>query len=169
MAIREAGSSEPRDHASTVATISSVMLFVCVSSACTLMFLVLEGMLAFYFIERYVWSCVMFDERFTLCFKVVGEFSNIEIYVFFFSLLLIIGLGLFSVCDDVRSSVFFFWLPHRSSASAILRWPNVTVMRKYAFPVDTNNNINSGKNWRSRIYIMSTKFSFIKIVSYLKI
>ena len=44
-----------------------------------------------------------------------------------------------SVCDDVKSSVFFFWLPHRLSASAILMWPNVTVMRKYAFPVGTNN------------------------------
>ena len=33
----------------------------------------------------------------------------------------------------------FFWLPHRSSASAILMWPNVTVMRKYAFPVGKNN------------------------------
>ena len=51
--------------------------------------------------------------------------------------LLIPGLGLFS--DDVQSSVFFFWLPHRASASAILMWPNVTVMRKYEFPVGTNN------------------------------
>ena len=97
-------------------------------------------MLASYFVECYVWSCVMFEERFTLCFTVVGEFSNVEIYVFvFFSRMLIPGLGLFSVSDDVKSSVFFFWLLYRSSASAILMWPNVTVMRKYAFPVGTNN------------------------------
>ena len=82
----------------------------------------------------------MFEERFTLCFKVVGEFSNVEIYVLrFSSSMLIPELGVFSVCDDVQSSAFFFWLPHRSSASAILMWPNVTVMRKYAFPVGTNN------------------------------
>ena len=65
-------------------TISSVMLFVSVSSASTLMFLVFESMLASYFVECYVWSCVMFEERLTLCFIVVGEFSNVEIYVFFF-------------------------------------------------------------------------------------
>ena len=65
-------------------TISSVMLFVSVSSACTFMFLVFESMLASYFVEWYVWSCVMFEERFTLCFIVVGEFSNVEIYVFVF-------------------------------------------------------------------------------------
>ena len=65
-------------------TISSVMLFVSVSSACTLMFLVFESMLASYFVECYVWSCVMFEERLTLCFIVVGEFSNVEIYVFGF-------------------------------------------------------------------------------------
>ena len=65
-------------------TISSVMLFVSVSSACTLMFLVFESMLASYFVECYVWSCVMFEEKFTLCFKVVGEFSNVEIYVLVF-------------------------------------------------------------------------------------
>ena len=58
-------------------TMSSVMLFVSVSSACTLMFLVFESMLASYFVECYVWSCVMFEERSTLCFKVVGEFSNV--------------------------------------------------------------------------------------------
>ena len=58
--------------------------------------------------------------------------------VSFFSLMLIPGVSLFSVCDDVQSSGVF-WLSHRSSASAILMWPNVTVMRKYAFPVGTNN------------------------------
>ena len=42
-----------------------------VSSACTLIFLVLKWMLATYFVECYVWSCVMFEDRFTLCFKVV--------------------------------------------------------------------------------------------------
>ena len=119
-------------------TISYVMLFVSVSSACTLMFLVFESMLASYFVKWYVWSCVMFEERFTLCFKVVGEFSNVEIYVFVF----------FAYVDPRAWSLFrlqrcskscFFWLPHRSSASAILMWPNVTVMRKYALPVDTNN------------------------------
>ena len=69
-------------------------------------------MLASYFVECYVWSCVMFAERFTLCFKVVVEFSNVEIYVFvFFSLMVIPGLGLSSVCSDVQSSVGFFWLP----------------------------------------------------------
>ena len=47
-------------------TISYVMLFVSVSSACTLIFLVLKWMLASYFVECYVWSCVLFDERFTL-------------------------------------------------------------------------------------------------------
>ena len=121
-------------------TISSVMLFVSVSSVCTFMFLVLKWMLASYFVECYGWSCVMFEERFTLCFKVVDEFSNVEIYVLvFFAYMLIPGLGLFSVCDDVQSSLVFFWLPYRSSASAILMWPNVTVMRKYAFPVGTNN------------------------------
>ena len=52
------------------------MLFVSVSSACTLMFLVFESMFASDFVECYVWSCVMFEERFTLCFKVVGEFSK---------------------------------------------------------------------------------------------
>ena len=41
-------------------------------------------MLASYFVECYVWSCVMFEERFTLCFKVVGELSNVEIYVLVF-------------------------------------------------------------------------------------
>ena len=65
-------------------TISSVMLFVSISSVCTMMFLVLEWMLASYFVECYVWSCVMFEERLTLCFKVVGEFSNVEIYVVVF-------------------------------------------------------------------------------------
>ena len=69
-------------------TKSSVMLFVSVSSACTLMFLVFESMLASYFVECYVWSCVMFHERLTMCFIVVGEFSNVEIYVF----------GFFRVC-----------------------------------------------------------------------
>ena len=119
-------------------TISSVMLFVSDSYVCTLMLLVLKWMLAYYFVEWYVWSCVMFEERFTLCFKVVGEFSSVEYMFSFFSLMLIPGLGLFSVCDDVQSSVVFFWLLHRSSASAILMWPNVTVMRKYAFQVGTN-------------------------------
>ena len=28
------------------------------------------------------WSCVIFEERFMLCFEVVGEFLNVEIYVF---------------------------------------------------------------------------------------
>ena len=65
-------------------TISSVMLFVSVSSGCTLMFVPFESMLASYFVECNVWSCVMFEERFTLCFKVVGEFSNVEIYVLVF-------------------------------------------------------------------------------------
>ena len=65
-------------------TISSVMLFVSVSSACTLMFLVFESMLASYFVECYVWSCVLFEERLTMCFIVVGEFSSVEIYVFEF-------------------------------------------------------------------------------------
>ena len=65
-------------------TISSVMLFVSVAFACTLIFLKFESMLASYFVECYVWSCVMFEERFTLCFIVVGEFSNVEIYVFVF-------------------------------------------------------------------------------------
>ena len=46
------------------------LLFASVSSACTLMFLVFESLLAYYFVECYVWSCVMFKERFTLCFKV---------------------------------------------------------------------------------------------------
>ena len=41
-------------------------------------------MLASYFVECNVWSCVMFEERFTLCFKVVGEFSDVEIYVLAF-------------------------------------------------------------------------------------
>ena len=41
-------------------------------------------MLASYFVEWYGWSCVMFEERFTLCFKVVDEFSNVEIYVLVF-------------------------------------------------------------------------------------
>ena len=78
------------------------MLFVSVSSACTLMYLVLKWMLASYFVECYVWYCVMFEERFTLCFKVVGEFSNVEIYVLVsISRMLLPGLGLFSVCDDV--------------------------------------------------------------------
>ena len=86
-------------------------------------------MLASYFVECYVWSCVIFEERFTLCFKVVSECSNVEIYVLVF----------FAYVDDVQSSVFFFWLPHRSSASAILMWPNVTVMRNYAFTVGKNN------------------------------
>ena len=121
-------------------------------------------MLASYFVELYVWSCVMFEDGFTLCFKVVGEFSNVEIYGVF-SLMLVPGLGLFSVCDEVQSYVCFFWLPHRSSASAILMLANVTVMRKYGFPVGTNNIFIQGK---SRIYIMSTRFSFIKVVSYLK-
>ena len=96
-------------------------------------------MFASFFTEGYVWSCVMFEERFTLCFKVVGEFSNVELYVFFFSLMLITGLGLFSVCDDVKSSVCFFWLPHRSSASTLLMLPKITVMRQYVFSVGTNN------------------------------
>ena len=46
--------------------------------------LVFESMLASYFVECYVWSCVMFKERFTLCFKVVGELSNVEIDVLVF-------------------------------------------------------------------------------------
>ena len=83
------------------------------------MFLVFESMLASYFVECYVWSYVMFEERFTLCFKVVGEFSNVEIYVLvFFSRMLIPGLGLFSVCDDVQSS-FFMAAPSLISISHI--------------------------------------------------
>ena len=120
-------------------TISSVMLFVSVSPVCTLMFLVLKWMLASHFVECYVWSCVMFDERFTLCFKVVGELSNVEIYVLVF----------FAYVDPRAWSLFrlrrcpkfcvFSWLPHRWSVSAMLMWLNVTVMRKYAFPVGTKN------------------------------
>ena len=64
----------------------------------------------------------------------VGQFSNVEIYVIVF----FAYVGLFSVCDDVQSSVSFFVLPHRSTASVILMWPNVTVLRKYTFPVGTN-------------------------------
>ena len=80
----------------------------------------------------------MFEERFTLCFIVAGEFSNVEIYVFVF----------FAYVDPrawplfrLRRCLFcvFFWMPHRLSASAILMWPNVTAIRKYAFPVGTNN------------------------------
>ena len=56
---------------------------------------------ASYFVKCYVWSRVMFEERFTLCFNVVGEFSNVEIYVLvFFSRMIIPGLGLFPVCDE---------------------------------------------------------------------
>ena len=81
----------------------------------------------------------MFEERFTLCFNVVGEFSNVEIYVFvFFAYVDPRAWPLFRLRRCLKFCVFF-WLPHRSSASAILMWPNVTVMRKYAFPVGTNN------------------------------
>ena len=53
----------------------------------------------------------MFEERFTL----VGEFSNI-------------CFRFFRLC-----------LSPSHIPSAILMWSNVTVMRKYAFPVGTNN------------------------------
>ena len=87
-------------------TISSVMLFVSVSSACTLMFLVFESMLASYFVVCYVWSCVMFEERFTLCFKVVGESSNVEICFIFFRVCWSPGLASF----PFASKVLFFFL-----------------------------------------------------------
>ena len=103
------------------------MLFVSVSSACTLMFLVFESMLASYFVECYVWSSVMFEERSTLCFKVVGEFSNVEIYVLvFFSRMLIPGLGLFSVCDDVQKSVCCFL-----AAPSLINISHIDVAKRY--------------------------------------
>ena len=79
----------------------------------------------------------MFEERFTLCFIVVGEFSNVEIYVFGF--IAYVDPRAWPLSRLRRCLFFFFWLPYLSSASAILMWPNVTVMRKYAFPVGTNN------------------------------
>ena len=82
----------------------------------------------------------MLEEIFTSCFKVVGEFSNVKIYVFVF----------FAYVDPRAWPLYrlrrcpkfwgFFWLPFRSSASARLMWPNVvTVMIKFVFPVGTNN------------------------------
>ena len=90
------------------------------------MFLVFESMLASYFVEWYVWSCVIFEERFTLCFKVVGEFSNVEIYVLVFSRMLIPGLGLFSVCDDFQSSVCFFL-----AAPSLISISHIDVAKRY--------------------------------------
>ena len=79
------------------------------------------------------------EERFTLCFKVVGELSNVEIYVFvFFAYVDTRAWPLFRLQRCTKFCVFFFWLPHRSSASAILMGPNATVMRQYAFPIGTN-------------------------------
>ena len=80
----------------------------------------------------------MFEERFTLCFKVVGEFSNVEIYVVVF--LANVDPRAWPLFRLRRCPKFcVFRLPHGSSASAILMWPNVTVRIKYAFPVGTDN------------------------------
>ena len=98
---------------------SYVMLFVSVSSVCTLMFMVLEWIVASYFVEWYVWSCVMFEKRFTLCIKVVGEFSNVAIYVFVFYLCWSPGLASFPFATMSKVLCVSFWLPHRSSAWAI--------------------------------------------------
>ena len=74
-----------------------------------------------------MWSCVVFEERFTLCFKVVGEFLNVEIYVLvFFSRMLIPGLGLFSVCDDVQNSVCFLL-----AAPSLISISHIVVAKRY--------------------------------------
>ena len=100
------------------------MFFVSVSSACTVMFLVFESMFASYFVECYVWPCVMFEERFTLCFKVVGEFSNGEIYV----------LVLFHVCWSpglasfpFASKVLCFFL----AAPSLINISHIDVTKRY--------------------------------------
>ena len=53
----------------------------------------------------------MFEERFMLCFEVVCEFSNVEIYVFVFFVYVYSKLGLFSACDDGLNYVFSLAAP----------------------------------------------------------
>ena len=92
--------------------------------------------------------------------------SQMYKYMFsLFSLMLIPGLGLFSVCDDAQSYVFFLAAPSFISISHIdvgKRYRNEKIW------VSSSNTNNIFIQVKSRIYIMSTRFSFIKVVSYLK-
>ena len=80
-------------------------------------------------------ACVMFEERFTLCFKVVGEFSYVEIYVLvFFAYVDPRAWPLFRLR---RCPKFFFFL----AAPSLISISHIDVAKRYCNEKICTDNI----------------------------